>query len=75
MQRPITLFRAILIMPLLAGCQYTSFFKTNTTTSSMHQQTSPEAVCAALGGSRGDTSFDWCVAEEEKARGKNSLGF
>jgi hypothetical protein len=65
----------VLVMPLLGGCQYMSFFKTNTTTAPMGQQNSPEAVCSALGGTRGDTSFDWCVAEEEKARGNNELGF
>ena len=53
------------ILPLLSACQYVSYYKTNTTRAPGNLQSSPEVVCTAMGATRGDATFDRCVAEEE----------
>ena len=50
---------------LLSACQYVSYYKTNTTRAPAELQNSPEVVCSAMGATRGDATFDRCVAEEE----------
>jgi hypothetical protein len=56
---------AMLCLSFLSGCQYVSYYKTNTTRAPAELQESPEVVCSALGARRGDATFDRCVAEEE----------
>ena len=56
---------ALLALHALSGCQYISYLKTNTTGYPSSLQSSPEVACSAMGATRGDASFDWCVAEEE----------
>jgi len=58
---------------LLSGCQYVSYYKTNTMQAPHNLQESPEVVCSAMGATRGDATFDRCVAEEED-RGMRERG-
>lgn len=59
---------AALSLLVLTGCQYVSFLKTNTKEYAHNYGNSPEVTCSALGAMRGDSSFDWCVAQEEADR-------
>ncbi len=62
--------RALLALAALAGlsgCQYVSFFRTNTV--QYRNNSGSDATCMAMGATRGDASYDWCIEEEEKARG------
>lgn len=63
------------LLLLLGGCQYFTFFKTNTTSAPAGLQSSPEVVCQAMGANYGYSSMDWCVRREELARGHNEFGF
>ena len=63
------------IAMLLSGCQYFTFFKTNTTDAPHNFQNSPEVVCQAMGAPYGYSDMDWCVRREELSRGHNELGF
>ena len=56
---------ALLSLQMLCACQYVSYYKTNTTRAPSGLQESPEVVCSAMGATRGDSTFDRCVAEEE----------
>jgi len=58
---------ALSLLPSVTGCQYASFFRTNTV--QYKNSTGSDATCMAMGAMRGDSSYDWCVEEEEKARG------
>lgn len=68
-------FISLCFLLLLTGCQYFTFFKTNTTTAPSELQNSPEVVCSAMGATEGNASMDWCVRREELARGHNDFGF
>lgn len=59
----------LMILPLLAGCQYASFFRTNTSEYPRTGGASTDASCMAMGAMRGDASYDACVDSEEQARG------
>jgi hypothetical protein len=50
----------------LSACQYFSFLRTNTVDYPHNLQWSPEGNCTSMGAMRGDSSFDWCVADEQK---------
>ena len=63
--RPHSPLAVLLCLSMLSGCQYVSYYKTNTTRAPAGLQESPEVVCSALGATRGDSTFDRCVAEEE----------
>lgn len=54
----------------LSGCQYFTYYKTNTTYAPTQQQTSAESVCTAMGAVRGNAALDWCVAQEEADRAR-----
>ena len=56
---------ALFCLSALSACQYVSYYKTNTTRAPAGLQESPEVVCTAMGATRGDATFDRCVAEEE----------
>jgi len=56
---------ALLCLQALTACQYVSYYKTNTDRAPSQLQESPEVVCSAMGATRGDATFDRCVAEEE----------
>ncbi|MBY0407377.1 MAG: hypothetical protein K2Q01_06760 [Rickettsiales bacterium] len=58
---------ALLLLPLLAGCQYASFFRTNTV--QYKNDSGSDATCMAMGSMRGDASYDWCIEQEERGRG------
>ena len=73
MQRCTKLALYACLLSMLSGCQYFSFWKSNTTT--YNQNTSPEAVCTAMGATEGYASLDYCVRREELARGHNEFGF
>jgi hypothetical protein len=75
MKRFVSLALQLSILGLLTGCQYVSYFKTNTTSAPRNLQTSPEAVCSAMGAYENYASMDWCVRREELARGHNEFGF
>lgn len=75
MKRLVSLGLHVALLSLLSGCQYFSYFKTNTTTAPSRNQYSAEATCSALGAQDGYASMDWCVRREELARGNNEFGF
>ena len=75
MKRLITLVSHACLLSMLSGCQYVTFFKTNTTMAPSQFQDSPEVVCQAMGAQTGYASMDWCVRREELARGHNEFGF
>ena len=53
----------IAMLLTLASCQYFDF-----NSHSANQQTDAGAVCIAMGHTRGNAEYDWCVAAEEEAR-------
>lgn len=57
---------ALSLVPLVSGCQYASFFRTNTV--QYKNDTGSDATCMAMGAMKGDASYDWCVEAEEKGR-------
>lgn len=57
---------ALILLQSVTGCQYASFFRTNTVQYKADSGT--DASCMAMGSMRGDASYDWCVEEEEKYR-------
>jgi len=75
MKRCISLVLHAAMTCMLTGCQYVSYWKTNTTTAPMHSRYSAEANCAAMGAYENYASMDWCVRREELARGHNEFGF
>ncbi len=65
----------IAVLLSLSGCQYFTFFKTNTTMAPANGQYSAEVTCQAMGANYGYATMDWCVRREELARGHNEFGF
>ncbi|NBO19018.1 MAG: hypothetical protein EBV03_07310 [Proteobacteria bacterium] len=65
----------VALLPSLSACQYASFFRTNTAEYPRTGQASSDATCMAMGSMKGDASYDWCVEEEERARGHESRYF
>ena len=63
------------LLTMLSGCQYFTFFKTNTTMAPSKAQYSAEATCSAMGAQVGYASMDYCVRREELARGHDEFGF
>ena len=69
MLRKRTLLTILCLSPFLAGCQYASFFRTNTAEYPRTGGASSDASCMAMGAMKGDATYDWCIEEEERARG------
>jgi len=56
---------ALVCMPMLAGCQYFTFYNKVTDPNWANADTSPEAECEAMGATRGFSQLDWCTARRE----------
>lgn len=60
---------AALLISMLSGCQYASFFRTNTEEYLQEGRNNSDETCMAMGVMKGDATYDWCIEAEEKAKG------
>lgn len=68
MMRPFA--AALMMLFSLSGCQYFTYYKTNTTYAPSQQQYSAKTACEAMGANSGNAALDWCVAQEEADRAR-----
>lgn len=70
MTRPYKMAAAVCMLCGLSGCQYFTYYKTNSTYAPSQQQYSAKTVCEEMGANSGNAALDWCVAQEEADRAR-----